>query len=87
MKPTDPIVKKYLRKNANDYNCKDTRNVRCCNHSTSTGNYISFVGRDLDAAKSIGQKLFVELNNNFKSLTEKASSKDNYNATFKELNP
>ena len=39
------------------------------------------------SAKSIGQKLFVELNNNFKSLTEKASSKDNYNATFKELNP
>ena len=56
-------------------------------HCICDTNYISFVGRHLDAAKSIGQKFFVELNNNFKSLTEKASSKDNYNATFKELNP
>ena len=31
---TNPIVKKYLRKNTYEYSCKDTRNVRCCNHST-----------------------------------------------------
>ena len=32
MKPTGPIVKKYLRKNTYEYSCKDTRNVRCIKH-------------------------------------------------------
>jgi hypothetical protein len=77
LEPTNNLIKNYLRKSKNNYSLKDARNVRCCNHHSSTGDYILFTGRDLDAAKSIGQKLFTDLKKNYKSLTKKASSKEN----------